>query len=212
MSRTLLSLGDAALDQGDITTATQCFQQAANLFQALNDPYTRNWAMIMLARSAYMRRDGDQAQAILEECLTFARAIGDLHAVATAQIEVARVARLDNDIARAAACFSESLALSRDIGGSEFLVTGLEGLAGIAAMSDQPKRAARLFGAAEALRESADIPLPPVLRADYDRDVTAVSAQLDEPAFASAWAVGRALPLEQAIGEALAVIPDKMAR
>jgi hypothetical protein len=51
-----------------------------------------------------------------------------------------------------------------------------------------------------------------VLRADYDRDVAAARAQLDEPAFAAAWAEGQALPLELAIGEALPAIPDKMTR
>ena len=40
--------------------------------------------------------------------------------------------------------------------------------------------------------------------AEYERGVAAVRAQLDAPAFAAAWADGRALRLEQAIAEALA--------
>lgn len=78
----------------------------------------------------------------------------------------------------------------------------LAGLAGIAGAHRQPERAARLFSAAEALRESAGLPLPRVQRTDYDRDVAAARAQLDEAAFAVAWATGRALTLEEAIAEA----------
>jgi len=78
------------------------------------------------------------------------------------------------------------------------------GMAGIAA-NRQPAHAARLLGAAEALRESAGVPLPPVHRVDYERDVALVRAALDEDAFAMAWAEGQAIPLEQAIAEALAI-------
>jgi predicted neutral ceramidase superfamily lipid hydrolase len=69
----------------------------------------------------------------------------------------------------------------------------------------QPKRAAWLFGAAEALRETSGASIPPVDRADYDRILAAVRAQLDEQTFAAAWAEGRAMTLEQAIAYALEV-------
>ena len=39
--------------------------------------------------------------------------------------------------------------------------------------------------------------------AEYDRTVAAIQTQLDEAAFAAAWAEGRALTLEQAIAYAL---------
>ena len=68
---------------------------------------------------------------------------------------------------------------------------------------EQPLRAARLFGAAAALRESANFPLSPVMRADYERDLAVARTQLDVTTFAAAWAAGRALTLEQAITEAL---------
>src|SRR5262245_65430993 len=83
-------------------------------------------------------------------------------------------------------------------------IPALEGLAGVAVTQGLAEQGARLFGASEALRESMGWPLPPVSRADYERDVAAARAQLDEAAFAEEWAAGRALTLEQAIAEALA--------
>ena len=67
----------------------------------------------------------------------------------------------------------------------------------------QLRRAARLFGAAETLRRAIGAALSPGARVDYDRDVAAVRAQLDEETFAMEWAEGQALTMEQAIEYAL---------
>jgi hypothetical protein len=83
------------------------------------------------------------------------------------------------------------------------LVVSLAGLAGVAGMQEQPVRAARLFGAAEALGEAGSRPGigHPI---EVERNVALARAQLDEATFSAAWAAGRAMPLEQAIAEALA--------
>jgi DNA-binding NarL/FixJ family response regulator len=81
----------------------------------------------------------------------------------------------------------------------------LEGLAGVAVTQGLVEQGARLFGACQALRESMGWPLALVYRANYEHDVGAARAQLDEATFAAAWAAGRALSLEQVIAEALRV-------
>jgi hypothetical protein len=61
--------------------------------------------------------------------------------------------------------------------------------------------AARLLSAAEArweLPRSSYVVLADE-RAEYDRNMTLVHAQLDEATFAAAWAARRAMTLEQAI-------------
>ena len=72
-------------------------------------------------------------------------------------------------------------------------------MAGLAGRSGQPERAARLFGAAELLYEASVTRLEYPDQVEYDRNVAAVRAQLDEATFAAAWAEGRAMTLEQAI-------------
>jgi DNA-binding NarL/FixJ family response regulator len=81
----------------------------------------------------------------------------------------------------------------------------LDGVAGAYAAMKQPARAARLFGAAESLRAAIGTSVWPANTADVARSVASVRDQLDEPAFATNWAAGRKLPLEQALAEALAV-------
>jgi hypothetical protein len=78
----------------------------------------------------------------------------------------------------------------------------LEGLAAVASGEEQAEQAARLFGAAEALRESMGTPLPPVYRACHERHVAAARRACGAAAFAAAWAVGRALSLDEAVAEA----------
>ena len=72
---------------------------------------------------------------------------------------------------------------------------------------EEPERAARIFGAGLAQRQAERANLawdwPNGARVDYERDVAACRAELDDATFAAAWAAGRALPLEQAIAEAL---------
>ena len=67
------------------------------------------------------------------------------------------------------------------------------------------RNATQLNGAASALRAAAGTPLPPNERAFYEHAVAAVRADLNETAFAKAWAEGQAMTLEQAMAAAFAV-------
>lgn len=89
------------------------------------------------------------------------------------------------------------------MGDKTHIAESFEGLAGVACAQGQQERAARLFGAVEVLREALHAPMPPAARPDYEGQVATVRAALGESAFAAAWAKGRAMPMEQAISEAL---------
>jgi hypothetical protein len=68
------------------------------------------------------------------------------------------------------------------------------------------ERAARLFGAEEAAHEACDasgVLVGPANKAAWDRDIAHGQAQMGSAAWAEAWAIGRKLPVEQAIHEAL---------
>jgi len=77
-------------------------------------------------------------------------------------------------------------------------------LAGVAGSRGDAERAARLWGAAEALREVIGAPVPPNLAPYHDAVVAAARAHTDDATWATAWAAGRALPLEDAVTEAFA--------
>ncbi len=99
--------------------------------------------------------------------------------------------------------FSRYLRKSQKLGRKRGIVDCLVGLAGVAGCKGQPERAARLFGAAEALHQAFGTHIEHADRIEYDHNVAATRAQLDEATFTLAWAEGRAMTLEQAITAAL---------
>jgi hypothetical protein len=106
------------------------------------------------------------------------------------------------DLPAARAYYQQSLALNQQVGEKWMTPFNLEGLASVDATQGEIRWAAQLWGAAEALRESIDVPRLPVDRAGYEQAVAAARVQLGEEAFATAWQEGRATNLEQVIDEA----------
>ena len=73
------------------------------------------------------------------------------------------------------------------------------------AATSSKRAAVRLFGAVEALLESIGMArrMDPSDQKEFDHYVAAVRAQIDEAAFAKAWAEGRVMILRQDSGQAL---------
>jgi hypothetical protein len=76
-------------------------------------------------------------------------------------------------------------------------------MAFIAKSLEQPERALRLLGAAEALRQRIEIDMSALERAEYEAEVVDLKANMDEKEFASFWAEGRFMTMEQAIAYAI---------
>src|SRR6266568_3136931 len=196
-------LGRATLELGDPVAARPLLEESAALFRAGN---MQRLAMPLntLGRVALRQGDDTGARAYCEEALAVARATGDELFIAEALAQLGTVALHVGDSGQATALYQQSLTLIWTRGYRECIAEDLAGLAAASSLLSQPERAARLFGAVEALREVSGIRLSPLPRADYDRAVEGIRAHLDEATFAQAWEKGRAMPLEQAIAEALA--------
>jgi predicted ATPase/DNA-binding XRE family transcriptional regulator len=107
------------------------------------------------------------------------------------------------DFTEAAARLRESLVDNFAIGDMQAVAASLGAYGVLALVSHDLRRAARLFGASEMLGESIHIPL---MTSDTDQirhAVAALRTQLDEKALRSEWAIGQAMPLEQAIAYAV---------
>ncbi len=135
--------------------------------------------------------------------LTLSPSQEELIGMAWALHHQAHLAQYLGGAARAVALFVESFALLQKFGAPLGIASGLAGFAALAQGKGQLVRAARLFGAAEALRACAGEGLAPVAQAEFDRNTTAVQAQLDEATFAAAWEEGRTMTREAAVAYAL---------
>jgi non-specific serine/threonine protein kinase len=115
------------------------------------------------------------------------------------------LARDRSDHARALACYREALELGRENPRPRQVTDVIESVGVVAIFAGEPEGGATLLGAAEALRERLGLRLRyEENRVALEQAVAAARAALGEPAFASAWAVGRSMGPGQAVAAALA--------
>ena len=67
------------------------------------------------------------------------------------------------------------------------------------------EKATKLLGAAEALRQRIEIDMTPPEREEYEKEVADLKGNLDTNEFASLWAEGRSMTMEQAIEFAIGI-------
>jgi hypothetical protein len=120
--------------------------------------------------------------------------------------EFAHLERREGRFAQAKLLYRETIQEWQKLGHRAAMAHELECFAFIAKAEEEDERAARLLGAAEVLRERINLPMMPIERPEYDREVSDLRANMDETAFAKAWAEGRALTMVQAIEYALEIV------
>jgi non-specific serine/threonine protein kinase len=162
-------------------------------------------ALLNLGNVALHRGDLEPASAYLREATEVARSAGDRRVAAFALLNLAEVSLRQGDLMQAESLGREALMLMRDVGGPYYLAACLNTLAWIAAEAGQGERAARLRGSWAALYETLGRSLSPVELGWIEASIALAQASLGEEAGAAVFAAGRALSLEEAIAEALAV-------
>jgi hypothetical protein len=96
------------------------------------------------------------------------------------------------------------LLIRREVGDKQGIAECLAGLAGVARMYRQVERAVRLLSATDALLQVIGGCLETGNRISYEENVAAVKRALGEEQFATAWAAGQTMTLEQTLADALA--------
>jgi non-specific serine/threonine protein kinase len=201
---TLDCWGGAMISRGDYDQAVSLYEESVALFRAIGNKWEVPGPLSGLGLAAAARGDYVRATALLEESLALSRDKGP-RVGPTPLLRLGRVVFRQGNYERAAALFKESLVLRKERGDKDGVAACLDALAGVAVTQGRPERAARLFGAADVLRETIHTVVPQAQREEYDRNMATLRARLDETALAAAWAAGRAMTLEQAIDDALAL-------
>jgi len=203
LSASLNNAGLLASEQGAHDRATALYEESFALARSLGDPEGMSITLNNLGDVARAGGDHARAAAAYRESLALAEARGDTAVVAEARTNLGDVAREQGDLRQAETCYRESLALLRDVNEGRLIALNLGGLATVSGRYGDMERAARLFGAAAARREEIGAAVSPDDRMAYDRAVAFVSVALGDQAFETAWAEGYALPMEQAVTQAL---------
>jgi non-specific serine/threonine protein kinase len=197
-----LALGMVLQHQGDYERAAPLLEDVAAQLDALGEPVRAAIALLNLGGIALERGDGARAETLLQEVLGRFRRGGYEWAAPTTLLGLGRAAVNRGDVTAAAAYYAESLTLARN---REDLVSALVRTAGLA-VGRRALVATRLLGAAAALAETVSYPLTPAEQARRQDTVAGARAALGDAKFEVAWAAGQALPVEQAVAEAIAVL------
>lgn len=196
-------MGSVAREQGQFTLAKTRIEKSCEMLMEIGDKQMIVWALGNLGRLAFCEGDDALARTYLQDSLAIARELGDKFYIARVLAHLGdAVQRLGDDVI-ARASYAECLRLSHINGDKLVQAQALEGCAGLALRNGHPESAARMLSAAQAARDRIGSPVPPVLRAGHKQEIAATRAALSEPAFASAWAEGQAMTLEQATAYAL---------
>jgi ATP/maltotriose-dependent transcriptional regulator MalT len=196
-------LGFVAEDEGRFDEAEALQKEVLSRSRAEGRTFRVALALNALGVTAYERGAMAQAADRFEAALDSFRTHGNAYGMGYSLMNLARVARERGDYARAGVLCAESLALRWEQGDKVGIAGCLRGLASVAVAARQYERAARLWGAAESLREAIGAP-PPRHHPRQQQAIAEARGGLGEAEFAAAWAAGGALPLAEAVAEALA--------
>jgi predicted ATPase/class 3 adenylate cyclase len=203
-ARLLLQLWDAAQWQEQAGWSVTFLEQSLALFREIGDTAGIADSLHNLGKIARWQGDYGRAAAIYDECLALVRELGLKPILAGTLHARGMVAYYQGDDQQARALLAQSLALFQETGQPYAIGWCLQGLAGVAARAGPAgaRRAARLLAADDHINNPLQY-FGPDSRREWEGIAAAARAQLDEATWASAWAEGHALTLEQAIAEAL---------
>jgi ATP/maltotriose-dependent transcriptional regulator MalT len=207
LANALWYIGNTYWMEGDHGAAKAAFEESLQLYTEIGNTSGAAYDQMNLGFVAIEAGDYRTAEQLLHSSLELASARRDKRGMTRSLWGVGESAFRQAQYAEALEAYKQCLTLLAELGDRFFIANLLESVAAVATLQQQPTAAAQLFGAAEALRDSIQAPMMPRSREAYQRNVAGVRAPLGAEAFEAAWAAGRGLSTEQAIGVALNVAP-----
>jgi len=203
MGLALNYLAVIALHCGDTARAAALSEESLAILRELDEQWGAAKALDNLGVVALRQGDIARAMARCEESLALYRSTGDRRGIALALHSVGRAAAEQGAYTRARDLLGESLAILLELGVQLGLVMALETFADVALKQHQAKQAARLLGAAATLRTKIGAAIPLADQDAREQIWSELCFQLGAEAATAVWQQGQALPIEQAVAEAL---------
>lgn len=210
----LNNMGLVARNQGDLRRARELMEESLVIKRQISDKEAIASTLSNLGIVMMSEGDFSAAQSVLDESLTLFEDVGDTTGVATSLSNIGTLSLLRGDLAGAKSQLARALHIFHEVGDVAGIAECLEGLAGIVARSTQEGDqgsgrlavAVGLLGAAEILREESGVPLVTVERQRYEEYMAALRSQVNNETFTRLWAEGRAMPEDEAVDRALALV------
>jgi non-specific serine/threonine protein kinase len=213
VSHTLTMLGSLAMRTGNYEEAATRLEQAVAHCRALDDPSLIAQALAACGELAVRRGQYPRAVTLLQESLDIRRKLGEAWGTAITLGSLGWVALRQRNFSRMRELLGESLSMRLEIGDASGSAWCLERLAEAAMLEveaaaaarrrDNFKHAARMFGTAATVRARLNAAMDEVDQPAHEGHLAALRASLGADDFSAEWAAGAAMPLVQAVDEAL---------
>jgi predicted ATPase len=204
IAEVLNGLGITAASSGDYEKAKEYNTEGLAVRREIGDKDGAAWALYLLGVGALYQGYYAEASGYLEEALLLSRQVDNIYMVGMTLSRLGPAVLGQGQDRLAEQYLVEGLKLP--LTAREYSVVCLFELGGLAGFRKQWERLARLLGAVDVYLAGAPLILTgPRVR---ERHVAAARANLDEAAFAAAWAAGQAMTIEEAIAFALEEPPS----
>jgi hypothetical protein len=195
----MLFLGTSAWEHAEFELAAAALSEGEAIFTRLGASHAHSHIVLILGGVLRDRGDLVRAQRLIEESLAESRTINCLDGTAGALCYLAELNRLRGDPVLAAQQAVECLLLAHQLSYTAPLLNCVELLGGMACDQGQPQRTAILLSAAAGLRINKGVPMSPILRPAYERDLAAARTAIGANRFAAAWAEASVMTVDQVV-------------
>jgi predicted ATPase/serine/threonine protein kinase len=203
IARALSNLAGVTKLQGEYARASSLYDECLTMFHKAGDGAGVAWTLNYQGDVAREKSDFAAAHSFCEQSLAAFRQLKDGWGVASALSDLASLCGDQGKNAEARRLYGESIKLFQELGHKRGIARVLECLAASAAAQSNAEQSLHLAGAAAALRQRLGAPLTPAEQPRLEKALDFARRTLGNAAGLAAWMEGWAMPVEQAIDEAL---------
>src|SRR5579863_2856456 len=203
VARALSNLASVMKMQGEYERASSLYQECLTTFRQVGDAAGAAWTLNYLGDVAREKADLVAAQSYCEQSLSEFRRLHDSWGIASVLSDLASLSCDRGNNAEARRLYGESIKVFQELGHKRGIARALECLAVSAAAQSNAEQSLHWAGAAAALRQQLGVPLTPAEQRRLEKALEFARRTLGNAAGLTAWMEGWAMPVEQAVQEAL---------
>ena len=203
IARALSNLASVMKLQGKYERASSLYDECLAMFRQVGDGAGVAWTLNHLGDVAREKADLVAAHSYCEQSLSEFRQLHDSWGIASALFDMASLSCDQGNNAEARRLYGESIKVFQELGHKRGIARALECLAVSAAAQSNAEHSLHWAGAAAALRQQLGVPLMPAEQRRLDKALEFSRRTLGNAAGLTAWMEGWAMPVEQAIQEAV---------
>ncbi len=201
-ARALSNLASVMKLQGEYERASSLYDECLTIFRQVGDVAGAAWTLNYQGDVAREKADFVAARSFCEQSLSEFRRLRDRWGIASTLSDLAGLSCDQGNNSEARRLYGESIKVFQELGHKRGIARALECLAVSAAAQSNAELSLHLAGAAAALRQRLGAPLTPAGQPRLEKALEFARLSLGDAA-GTAWMEGWAMPIDQAVHEAL---------